>query len=192
MQQSTDHEQSTHYLIIDNHTPSWSCEWTKGLKIESTVVDSSSWICAWWCSAPTKSKFSCHDHHHTAIPDVPSFRKITKIPIPLQKSSSWVQSQSCRSNDCFQWNHSLPSQTLATKFTTWLILWKEGTRNKEQGTINPVLHIINQKQSRLINDAYGREIKFDLREPSQRTYGYFELEFICGFGDLQGHLQCLT
>jgi hypothetical protein len=37
--------------------------------------------------------------------------------------------------------------------------------NKEQGTINPVLHTINQKQSRLINDAYGLEIKFDLREP---------------------------
>lgn len=131
MQQSTDHEQSTHYLIIDNHTLSWSCKWTKGLKIESTIVDSSSWICAWWCSAPTKSKFSRHDHHHTAIPDAPSFRKITKIPIPLQKSSSWVQSQSCRLNDCFPWNHSLPSQTLATKFTTRLILWKEGTRNNQ-------------------------------------------------------------
>jgi hypothetical protein len=26
MQQSTDHEQSTHYLIIDNHTLSWSCK----------------------------------------------------------------------------------------------------------------------------------------------------------------------
>jgi hypothetical protein len=38
-------------------------------------------------------------------------------------------------------------------------------RNKEQGTINPVLHTINQKQSRLINYAYGLEIKFDLREP---------------------------
>jgi hypothetical protein len=34
-------------------------------------------------------------------------------------------------NDCFQWNHPLPSQTLATKFTTRLILWKEGTRNNQ-------------------------------------------------------------
>jgi hypothetical protein len=56
-------------------------------------------------------------------------------------------------------------------------------RNKEQGTINLVLHTINQKQSRLISDAYGLEIKFDLREPSQRTYGFSELEFICSFGD---------
>jgi hypothetical protein len=43
----------------------------------------------------------------------------------------WVQSQSCRLNDYFQRDHSLPSQTLATKFTTWLILWKEGTRNNQ-------------------------------------------------------------